>query len=29
MFNTLKSITLADLVEKAGAMANKELKNVL
>jgi len=29
MFNTLKSITLADLVEKAGAVANKEFKNVL
>jgi hypothetical protein len=29
MFNTLKSITLADLVEKAGPVANKEFKNVL
>ncbi|MFZ5448903.1 MAG: RrF2 family transcriptional regulator [Thermodesulfobacteriota bacterium] len=29
MFNTLKSISLADLVEKAGAAAKKELKNVL
>ncbi len=29
MFNTLKSITLADLVEKARATANKEFKNVL
>ena len=29
MFNTLKSITLADLVEKARAAENKKLSRIL